>query len=49
MTAIVNNRAAFDRLAQTLIEVETLEDDALDELLLAVTESGSMESVGTHA
>jgi len=42
--ALLNNKATFETLAQTLIEVETLEDDALDNLLLTVTESGSMDT-----
>ncbi|MGH9279881.1 MAG: ATP-dependent zinc metalloprotease FtsH, partial [Acidimicrobiales bacterium] len=41
--AIVSNRDAFERLARTLIEAETLEDDALDQLLLPISESGSIE------
>jgi cell division protease FtsH len=41
--AIVHNRDAFERLARTLIEAETLEDEALDELLLPISESGSIE------
>ena len=42
--AILANKAAFERLAQSLIEVETLEDDALDQLLIAVTETGEMDA-----
>jgi cell division protease FtsH len=50
MQAILANRDAFEKLARTLIEVETLEDDALDQLLLGVTQSGDMSAtVGSRA
>ena len=42
------NRAAFERLADRLIEVETLEDEALDGLLLDVTQSGPTETAVTR-
>jgi cell division protease FtsH len=45
--ALEVNRAAFHRLANTLIEVETLEDEALDELLLDVSPTGPTESAVT--
>ncbi|HVL27723.1 MAG TPA: ATP-dependent zinc metalloprotease FtsH, partial [Acidimicrobiales bacterium] len=44
--ALETNRAAFERLARTLIEVETLEDEALDELLLPIQSIGERESAG---
>jgi cell division protease FtsH len=44
--AITANRAAFDKLASSLIEAETLEDEALDSLLLGVTQTGETETVG---
>ena len=47
--AILANRDAFDRLARTLVEVETLEDDALDQLLLPITETGTMEPAGARS
>jgi cell division protease FtsH len=43
--AILANREAFERLARTLIEAETLEDDALDQLLLPISEMGPKETV----
>jgi cell division protease FtsH len=46
--AILANRAAFERLARTLIEVETLEDEALDELLLPITQTGAMETAAAR-
>ncbi|MEW6154396.1 MAG: ATP-dependent zinc metalloprotease FtsH [Actinomycetota bacterium] len=49
MAALVANKAAFERLAQTLIEAETLEDDALDQLLMTVTEAGEMDTAVAHA
>jgi cell division protease FtsH len=42
--ALELNRAAFERVANRLIEVETLEDEALDELLLDVTQTGPTEA-----
>ncbi len=48
--ALAANRGAFERLATTLIEVETLEDEALDELLLPISSTGEMDTVATaHA
>jgi cell division protease FtsH len=45
--ALQVNRAAFDRLANALVEAETLEDEALDELLLDVTQTGPTEAAAT--
>ncbi len=45
--ALVANRGAFERLAVTLIEVETLEDDALDQLLLPISSTGELDSAVT--
>jgi cell division protease FtsH len=42
--ALVANRNPFERLATTLIEVETLEDDALDQLLLPISSTGAVDS-----
>jgi cell division protease FtsH len=47
--AINVNRDAFEKLARTLIEVETLEDEALDNLLLPISETGATEPVGAGA
>jgi cell division protease FtsH len=47
--AIMANREAFERLARKLVEVETLEDEALDQLLLPISEMGPIEAVGSRA
>ncbi|MCA1691570.1 MAG: AAA family ATPase, partial [Actinobacteria bacterium] len=40
LQALRVNQAAFERLAAALVEAETLEDEALDSLLLDVTQAG---------
>ena len=45
--ALTLNRALLDRVAQTLMEVEALEGDALDELMLAVQSMPSLVEAGS--
>jgi cell division protease FtsH len=45
---LVANRVAFERLARAVLEKETLENDALDELLLDVSTTGPVEGVAAR-
>jgi cell division protease FtsH len=47
--ALATNRALLDRLAQHLMEVETLEGDPLDEMLVGVTKLPGPEAVPAWA